>query len=137
MFDLFVVAMSLIALGPIDMPISILRLMRAFRIVRIFGRIKALRNIITALTTSILPVLNAFVILLVIASICGWPSGMITRTLSSCRGVLTGESAPTDSIMGVTFFSTTAPGSFGRFDRFFNHSIVADSPNRLCGCGWI
>ena len=70
MFDLFVVAMSLIALGPIDLPISILRLMRAFRIVRIFGRIKALRNIIKALTSSILPVLNAFVILLVVASIC-------------------------------------------------------------------
>jgi hypothetical protein len=77
LFDLFVVTMSLIALGPIDLPISILRLMRAFRVIRIFGRVKALRNIITALTTSILPVLNAFVILLVIASICGWPAAAI------------------------------------------------------------
>ena len=74
MFDLFVVTMSLVALGPIDLPISILRLMRAFRIIRLFGRIKTLRNIVTALTTSILPVLNAFVILLVIASICGLPA---------------------------------------------------------------
>ena len=40
MFDLFVVSMSLVALGPIDLPISILRLMRAFRIIRMFGRIK-------------------------------------------------------------------------------------------------
>ncbi len=31
MFDLFVVVMSLIALGPISMPISVVRLMRAFR----------------------------------------------------------------------------------------------------------
>jgi hypothetical protein len=31
MFDLFVVTMSLIALGPISMPISVVRLMRAFR----------------------------------------------------------------------------------------------------------
>ena len=70
MFDFFVVVMSLIALGPIDMPISILRLMRAFRIIRMFGRINTLRNIVTALTASITPVLNAFVILLVFASIC-------------------------------------------------------------------
>jgi hypothetical protein len=74
LFDLFVVTMSLIALGPINLPISILRLMRAFRIVRIFGRVKALRNIIAALTASMLPVLNAFVILLVIASICALPA---------------------------------------------------------------
>ena len=31
MFDLFVVTMSLISLGPISMPISVVRLMRAFR----------------------------------------------------------------------------------------------------------
>jgi hypothetical protein len=31
MFDLFVVSMSLVALGPINMPISVVRLMRAFR----------------------------------------------------------------------------------------------------------
>ncbi len=79
MFDLFVVSMSLIALGPIDLPVSILRLMRAFRVIRIFGRVKALRNIITALTTSILPVLNAFVILLVIASICRFPTAAMIR----------------------------------------------------------
>ena len=79
MFDLFVVSMSLVALGPIDMPVSILRLMRAFRIIRMFGRIKTLRNIVTALTASILPVLNAFVILLVVASICGSPATTLCR----------------------------------------------------------
>jgi hypothetical protein len=79
MFDLFVVSMSLVALGPIDMPVSILRLMRAFRIIRMFGRIKTLRNIVTALTASILPVLNAFVILLVVASICGFPATTLCR----------------------------------------------------------
>ena len=31
MFDLLVVSMSLVALGPISMPISVVRLMRAFR----------------------------------------------------------------------------------------------------------
>ena len=40
--------------------------------IRLFGRIKALKNIVTALITSIVPVLNAFLIMLVIASICAW-----------------------------------------------------------------
>jgi hypothetical protein len=40
------------------------------RVIRLFGRIKALKNILTALTASIVPVLNAFLIMLVIAAIC-------------------------------------------------------------------
>jgi hypothetical protein len=39
-------------------------------VIRIFGRIKSLKKIITALTASIEPVLNAFLVLLVIACIC-------------------------------------------------------------------
>jgi hypothetical protein len=39
-------------------------------VIRLFGRIKALKNILTALTASIVPVLNAFLIMLVIAAIC-------------------------------------------------------------------
>jgi hypothetical protein len=40
------------------------------RVIRLFGRIKALKNILTALTASIVPVINAFLIMLVIAAIC-------------------------------------------------------------------
>jgi hypothetical protein len=39
-------------------------------VIRLFGRITALKNILTALTASIVPVLNAFLIMLVIAAIC-------------------------------------------------------------------
>jgi hypothetical protein len=39
-------------------------------VIRLFGRIEALKNILMALTASIVPVLNAFLIMLVIAAIC-------------------------------------------------------------------
>jgi hypothetical protein len=39
-------------------------------VIRLFGRITALKNILSALTASIVPVLNAFLIMLVIAAIC-------------------------------------------------------------------
>ena len=69
-FDFGVISMSLIALGPVDMPVSVIRLMRTFRVVRLFGRMKALRQIILALTASLIPVTNAFFILIIVISIC-------------------------------------------------------------------
>ena len=69
-FDSLVVALSLIALGPVAMPINVLRSLRAFRVVRLFGRMGTLRDIISSLTAAIFPVLNAFLVLLLITSIC-------------------------------------------------------------------
>ena len=46
------------------------RSMRAFRIVRLFRRVKSLRNIVMALTSSIVPVINAYFVLLVAMCIC-------------------------------------------------------------------
>ena len=70
LLDAFIVLMSLVALGDANIPVTVLRLMRAFRVVRLFGRLYALRKIITALSTSIVPMMNAFLILFIIASIC-------------------------------------------------------------------
>jgi hypothetical protein len=70
LFDSVVVSLSLVALGPIDMPISVLRSVRAFRVVRLFGRMGALRDIIASLTAAIVPVLNAFLVMLIVSSIC-------------------------------------------------------------------
>ena len=42
LLDAFVVLMSLVALGPVNIPMTILRLMRAFRVIRLFGRLKVL-----------------------------------------------------------------------------------------------
>jgi len=101
LFDTFVVLMSLIALGPIRIPVSIIRLMRAFRVVRLFGRIKSLKNIISALSASIEPVLNAFFILFVIACIY--------------------------AIIGNSLFSDVYPFKFGRFDRYCNAQTVLNT----------
>ena len=70
LLDAFIVLMSLVALGHANIPVTVLRLMRAFRVVRLFGRLHALRKIITALSASIVPMMNAFLILFIIASIC-------------------------------------------------------------------
>ena len=66
-FDLCIVSISLLSLfSPALASISVFRLMRAFRVVRIFGRLKSLRSIINALTASIVPVINAFVIVAIV-----------------------------------------------------------------------
>ena len=70
MFDLVVVSLSLAALGPVPIPANTLRTVRAFRVLRLFGRVGALRDIVAALAAALLPVLNAFLVLLIVASIC-------------------------------------------------------------------
>jgi hypothetical protein len=66
-FDFCVVILSLVSLGPLDMPVNILR---ALRVVRLFGRLKAVKKILEALSASIVPMLNAFFIMLIVAMIC-------------------------------------------------------------------
>ncbi len=51
-------------------PILMSQVLRAFRVLRLFGRLKSLRNIVAAISASIIPVLNAFVIIYLVASIC-------------------------------------------------------------------
>lgn len=90
MFDLLVVSVSLLALFLSNLPgFSILRLMRVFRVVRLFGRLKSLKKIVNAIIRSIIPVLNSFVILF----------------LCTCIYAL----------IGVSFFSERAPQIFGTF----------------------
>ena len=69
-FDLFIVLMSLMDFGPFDNPLWLVRLMRAFRVVRLFGRVHELTKMISAITASLFPMMNAFVILFVVLSIC-------------------------------------------------------------------
>ena len=67
MFDLLVVSISLVSLIFGDMPgVKSLRILRAFRVMRLFGRLQSLRQIIAALTQSIIPVLNAFLIMMLV-----------------------------------------------------------------------
>jgi len=93
-FDLLVVTVSLVAyFGPDGTggPIKTLRLMRAFRVMRLFGRLQSLRQIIASLTASLIPVCNAFLIMLLVTSIY--------------------------AILGVNFYSEASPHFFGTFSR--------------------
>ncbi len=111
-FDLIVVTLSLVTLGPLDLPISVLR---ALRVLRLFGRFKALKKILAALSASIIPMLNAFFIMLIVSMICKSDMFRFER-LVSCRQCF---SMNADAIMGVTFFSDVAPADFATFDRAF------------------
>jgi hypothetical protein len=68
--DLFVVFMSLVDFGPFDVPDWLVRLMRALRVVRLFGRVTELTKMFSAITASLFPMMNAFVILIIILSVC-------------------------------------------------------------------
>jgi hypothetical protein len=73
-WDVFIVSLSLASLGPLDiaMPVTILRFFRVIRILRalkIFARLPQLKKIISALSHSIVPMLNAFLIVLVVMAI--------------------------------------------------------------------
>ena len=68
--DFVIVFMSMLDFGLIDFPDWLVRLMRALRIVRLFGRVKELRKMFSAISASIFPMMNAFVILVIILSIC-------------------------------------------------------------------
>jgi voltage-gated sodium channel len=70
LFDFVVVSLSLITLGPVDFPITILRSLRALRVARLFGRLESSKKILAALSASLIPMCNAFFIMLIVAMIC-------------------------------------------------------------------
>jgi len=93
MMDGIVVVLSLVALGPVNLPVSILRLLRAFRVIRLFGRLTELKQMISAISASIVPMMNAFLILFIVTAIY--------------------------SVMGVSLFSDDSYQDFGRFTNAF------------------
>ncbi len=83
-------AVSLASLVLSDLPgISVLRLMRTLRILRLFNKLRSLRTLINALAASLVPVLNAFVIVMLILVMY--------------------------AILGVELFQDHSPESFGTF----------------------
>jgi hypothetical protein len=70
-FDFLVVLMGILTpfLQDSPMPVTIFRLFRVFRILRFFGRLKSLKKIIIALSASLAPVANSFLIMFIILSI--------------------------------------------------------------------
>ncbi len=76
-FDCIVVVLSLAALGPFDIPINVMRSMRAFRVIRLFGRLKILKQIVSSLTASVIPMLSAYFIMLIVTAICKLPTFLV------------------------------------------------------------
>jgi hypothetical protein len=73
-WDVIIVGLSVSSLGPLDigMPVTILRFFRVVRILRalkIFTHLPQLRKITSALSHSIIPMLNAFLIVLIVMAI--------------------------------------------------------------------
>ncbi len=68
--DTIIVILSMLDFGSLDLPDWLARLLRAFRIVRLFGRVKELRKMFSAISSSIFPMMNAFVILVIVLSVC-------------------------------------------------------------------
>jgi hypothetical protein len=79
--------MSFVDFGPFDIPDWLVRLIRAFRIVRLFGRVHELTKMFSAITASLFPMLNAFVILIIVLSICECTA---SKTRCSRAALLTG-----------------------------------------------
>ena len=71
--DMFVVGMSLVSLVLTNEPTGIARVMRALRVLRLFGRLKSLRKILSALALAIVPVCQVFLILFILLCV-GAPS---------------------------------------------------------------
>ena len=61
--------LSLLSIAVTNEPTGFVRVLRALRVIRLFGRFHSLRKIISAITLAIVPVLNVFVILFLLISI--------------------------------------------------------------------
>ena len=73
LFDVMVVSVSLFTLGPLKLPFNVVRSLRAFRVIRLFRRIKGFERIVAALSSSVIPVLQALLVFLITGSICKAP----------------------------------------------------------------
>lgn len=70
LFDLAVVSVNTLSLILAAIPgLGVLRLLRVFRVLRLFGRLKAMRRMVTALSLSMWPVTNALIVLVITMSV--------------------------------------------------------------------
>ena len=71
--------------------VTTLRLVRAFRVLRLFGKLRSLRLIVNALMHSLVPVISAFFVMILVIAIY--------------------------SIVGSSLFGEEQPDKFGTFSR--------------------
>jgi hypothetical protein len=70
MFDFFIVTLSLVSLAVDGVPVRLILLLRCCRVLRIFGKLPSVAKIFAALFQSLIPMLNAFFIIFIIAALC-------------------------------------------------------------------
>ncbi len=78
-FDAIIVGLSLLGLAPIGLPLGLLLLLRCCRVLRIFGKFRAVANIFSALGSSFIPLASTFFIIFVLASVCEYLSSEASR----------------------------------------------------------
>jgi voltage-gated sodium channel len=69
-FDFLIVTLSLISLAVDGVPVRLILLLRCCRVLRIFGKVPSVAKIFAALFQSLIPMMNAFFIIFIIAAIC-------------------------------------------------------------------
>jgi hypothetical protein len=73
LIDVIVVLLSLASLSQSYLNVNVVRMLRAVRVVRLFGKVEALKRVVAALSASVVPMANAFIILFIMISICMRP----------------------------------------------------------------
>ena len=68
--DVIVVLLSLASLSQSYLNVNVVRMLRAIRVVRLFGKVEALKRVVAALSASVVPMANAFIIMFIVTSIC-------------------------------------------------------------------
>ena len=93
-FDAVVIVISILGLIPsVAIPgLNIMRLIKVFKIVRLFRKLTALRILINAITQSLVPVMYAFAILLLVSSLYSIIATQLFAVCDSskfdCQGIL-------------------------------------------------
>ncbi len=53
--------------------------------IRVFGRFRALKTLVASITASFVPMVNAFLIMFVVVSMCAWHTLKIVLTVTHTR----------------------------------------------------
>ncbi len=71
--DVVIVLLSFASLSQSYLNVNVVRMLRAVRVVRLFGKVEALKRVVAALSASVVPMANAFIIMFIVTSICTGP----------------------------------------------------------------